>query len=174
MKQHWKERRENFKTISTNYTNLDSTINSSGNNQSYGINLSAPIYSGGSISSKVRESIANLSRSEQLLELKLLNTDREAGKSFRTLVAGLSQVEALEAAERSSKVALESNKLGYEVGVRINIDVLNAQKQLFSTQRDLESARYNVLKSKIQLLASTGRLNIDEVKKINSLITKSN
>ncbi len=161
-------------SISTNYTNLDSTINSSGNNQSYGINLSAPIYSGGSISSKVRESIANLSRSEQLLELKLLNTDREAGKSFRTLVAGLSQVEALEAAERSSKVALESNKLGYEVGVRINIDVLNAQKQLFSTQRDLESARYNVLKSKIQLLASTGRLSIDEVKKINSLISGSN
>ncbi len=161
-------------SVSTSYTDLDSTINTSGNNQSYGISLSAPIYSGGSISAKARESVANLLRSEQLLELKLLNADRVAGKSFRTLVAGLSQVEALEAAERSSKVALESNKLGYEVGVRINIDVLNAQKQLFSTQRDLASARYSVLESKIQLLASIGKLNIDEVKKINLLISGSN
>ncbi len=161
-------------SVSTSYTNHDTTINSSGNNQSYGISLSAPIYSGGSISSKVRESVANLLRSEQLLELKLLNVDRLAGKSFRTLVAGLSQVEALEAAERSSKVALESNKLGYEVGVRINIDVLNAQKQLFSTQRDLASARYSVLKSKIQLLASIGKLDLGEVKKINLLISESN
>jgi outer membrane protein len=83
-------------------------------------------------------------------------------------------VEALEAAEASSKVALESNKLGYEVGVRINIDVLNAQRQLFSTQRDLAIARYDVLKSKLQLLSATGSLNINEVKKISNLMLRNN
>jgi outer membrane protein len=83
-------------------------------------------------------------------------------------------VEALEAAEASSKVALESNKLGYEVGVRINIDVLNAQRQLFSTQRDLAIARYDVLKSKLQLLSATGTLNINEVKKISNLMLRNN
>ena len=89
-------------------------------------------------------------------------------------MAGLSQVEALEAAESSSKIALESNKLGYEVGVRINIDVLNAQRQLFSTQRDLASARYDVLKAQFLLLESVGELSLTEVVKISELIEAAN
>ena len=104
----------------------------------------------------------------------MLNADRSAGKSFRTYIAGLSQVEALEAAEESSKVALESNKLGYEVGVRINIDVLNAQRQLFSTQRDLAIARYDVLRARLELLSAIGDLDLSAVKQISLLISDSN
>ena len=104
----------------------------------------------------------------------MLNADRLAGKSFRTFIAGLSQVEALEAAEESSKVALESNKLGYEVGVRINIDVLNAQRQLFSTQRDLAVARYEVLKAKLELLSAVGDLDLSAVEEVSKLISDSN
>jgi outer membrane protein len=59
--------------------------------------------------------------------------------------SGQAQVKALEAAELSSQSALDANKLGYQVGVRINIDVLNAQSQLFQTKRDLAKARYDVL-----------------------------
>ena len=63
----------------------------------------------------------------------------------------------LEAAEASSQSALEANRLGYQVGVRINIDVLNSQSQLFQTKRDLALARYNVLIGHLKLRRPTAR-----------------
>ena len=161
-------------TLSTGHSKQESLSTLSQDNQIITLNVAAPIFLGGSISASKRQAIADNEREKKNLELALLNADRVAGKSFRTLIAGVSQVEALEAAEASSKVALESNKLGYEVGVRINIDVLNAQRQLFSTQRDLAIARYDVLKSKLQLLSATGSLNINEVKKISNLMLRNN
>ena len=86
--------------------------------------------------------------------------------------SGLSQVKALEAAEVSSNSALESNKLGYEVGVRINIDVLNAQQQLYSTRRDLAKARYDTLVNSLKLKAATGSLTESDMAQINSLLSK--
>jgi hypothetical protein len=68
------------------------------------------------------------------------------------------QVKALEAAEASSKLALEATQLGYKVGVRVNLDVLNAQTQLFSTQRDLAKARYDVLVTSLKLRQAAGQL----------------
>ncbi len=86
--------------------------------------------------------------------------------------SGLSQFKALEAAEVSSNSALESNKLGYEVGVRINIDVLNAQQQLYSTRRDLAKARYDTLINSLKLKAATGSLTESDIAQINSLLSK--
>ena len=70
---------------------------------------------------------------------------RPTRSAFFGVQSGQGQVQALEAAEASSQSALDANKLGYQVGVRINIDVLNAQSQLYQTKRDLAQARYNVL-----------------------------
>jgi outer membrane protein len=83
--------------------------------------------------------------------------------------SGLSQVRALEAAEISSKSALESNRLGYEVGVRINIDVLNAQQQLYSTRRDLAKARYETLMNSLRLKAAAGNLSEADLARFNEL-----
>jgi len=88
------------------------------------------------------------------------------------VLAGLSQVKAYEAAERSSRLALESNLLGYEVGVRINIDVLNAQQQLYTTQRDLSKARYDTLINSLKLKASAGALSESDIDDINGLLAK--
>jgi outer membrane protein len=84
--------------------------------------------------------------------------------------SGIEQVRALTAAERSSQLALESNQLGYQVGVRINIDVLNAAQQLFSTQRDLAKARYDVLLNGLRLRNTAGELTEAEVAKVNALL----
>ncbi len=84
--------------------------------------------------------------------------------------SGLSQVSALEAAERSSLLALDANKLGYEVGVRINIDVLNAQQQLYSTRRDLAKARYDTLVASLKLKAASGSLSEADLEAINALL----
>ena len=161
-------------SLSANNSTIDSTTSITQDIKTATLSISAPIYKGGSISSSERQAISELKREENTLEFEMLNADRSAGKSFRTFVAGLSQVEALEAAEESSKVALESNKLGYEVGVRINIDVLNAQRQLFSTQRDLAIARYDALRAKLELLSAIGDLDLSAVKQISQLISDSN
>jgi outer membrane protein len=86
------------------------------------------------------------------------------------LTSGLSQVQALQAAEDSSRLALEANQLGYKVGVRINIDVLNSQSQLYQTQRDLAQARYNVLLGALKLRQANGTLKPDDLQSVNALL----
>ncbi len=83
------------------------------------------------------------------------------------LINGIAQVGALEQARISSQSALDSNKLGYEVGVRINIDVLNAQQQLYSTERDLAVARYNTITNHLKLKAAAGSLVEQDLEEVN-------
>ena len=93
----------------------------------------------------------------------MLEAQKRGHRLYHYLAPHLSyvdgQVRALEAAEASSQSALDANRLGYQVGVRINIDVLNAQSQLFQTKRDLAQARYNVLLGHLRLrgLCDDGR-----------------
>ena len=83
---------------------------------------------------------------------------------------GIAQVKALQQALKSSESLLEASKLGQEVGVRTNLDVLNAQQQLYSTRRDLYQAEYNYLVSQLQLKAATGTLNEEDIAKINQAL----
>ena len=78
---------------------------------------------------------------------------------------------ALEAAESSSQLALEATELGYKVGVRVNLDVLNAQTQLYTTRRDLAKARYDVLLGSLKLRQAAGQLQPDDLININRLLT---
>jgi outer membrane protein len=88
------------------------------------------------------------------------------------VVSGMGQVKALEAAESSSQVALDANKLGYSVGVRINIDVLNSQSQLFQTKRDLAKARYDVLVGSLKLRQASGLLKEDDLQGVNAMLER--
>ena len=90
-----------------------------------------------------------------------------ARQAYLGVVNGVAQVGALEQALVSSQSALDSNKLGYEVGVRINIDVLNAQQQLFSTKRDLAVARYNTITTQLKLKAAAGSLSEADLEQVN-------
>ena len=84
--------------------------------------------------------------------------------------SGIAQVSALEQALISSKSALESNRLGDEVGVRINIDVLNAQQQVATTQRDLSKAYYDSLLAQLRLKAATASLGEADVQALNGFL----
>ena len=88
------------------------------------------------------------------------------------MASGLSQVKALEAAQNSSQVALEANKLGYNVGIRINIDVLNAQSQLYQTKGELAKARYAVLVGSLKLKQANGTLSSEDLVAVNNLLDK--
>ncbi|OYU74223.1 MAG: channel protein TolC, partial [Burkholderiales bacterium PBB5] len=84
----------------------------------------------------------------------------------------LGQVKALEAAESSTKLALEATQLGYKVGVRVNLDVLNAQSQLVDTQRDLAKARYDVLVNSLKLRLASGQLLPQDLNAIDALLKR--
>ena len=129
--------------------------------------LAVPIYQGGAISSREREAAALYEKSKQDLEAARRTTALSARQSYLAVINGIAQVGALEQAFVSSTSALESNKLGYEVGVRINIDVLNAQQQLYSTRRDLAVARYNTITSHLKLKAAAGSLRDEDLEEVN-------
>ena len=119
---------------------------------------------------QVRQAVALQEKTRQDLELSKRSAALSARQSFLGVTNGMAQVRALEAALVSSQSALDSNKLGYEVGVRINIDVLNAQQQLFSTKRDLSKARYDTLVNGLKLKAAAGSLSEEDVAAVNRLL----
>jgi outer membrane protein len=133
----------------------------------FGLQLAVPLYQGGGISSREREAAANYEKAKQDLANARRSSVLSAQQSFLAVINGVAQVRALEQALVSSQSALDSNKLGYEVGVRINIDVLNAQQQLFSTRRDLAVARYNTITSHLRLKAAAGSLRDEDLEEVN-------
>jgi outer membrane protein len=135
-----------------------------------GIQLSVPLFTGGYNSSKITEALALSDKANSDLEASRRAADQNVRQSFVGVTNGLAQVKALEAAEVSSNSALESNKLGYQVGIRINIDVLNAQQQLYSTKRDLAKARYDTLMNGLKLKAAAGTLSEPDVIAVNVLL----
>jgi len=139
-------------------------------NRTIGLQLSIPLYAGGSVSSQVRQAVANREKAQQDLESARRAAALSARQSYVGVTNGMAQVKALEAALVSSRSALDSNKLGYEVGVRINIDVLNAQQQVFSTLRDLSRARYDTILNGLRLKAASGTLGEADVEEVNRLL----
>ena len=144
-----------------------SPIGSTTTNSSIGLQLALPLYQGGAISSREREAAANYEKAKQDLENARRTAALATRQSYLGVINGIAQVGALEQALVSSQSALDSNKLGYEVGVRINIDVLNAQQQLFSTRRDLALARYNTITTQLKLKAAVGSLRVQDLEEVN-------
>ncbi len=136
-----------------------------------GLQLALPLYQGGAIRSREREATANFEKAKQDLENARRSSAFSARQSYLAVINGIAQVKALEQALVSSQSALDSNKVGYEVGVRINIDVLNAQQQLFSTRRDRALARYNTITSHLRLKAAAGALIEDDLEEVNRAVT---
>jgi outer membrane protein len=142
------------------------------NTATIGVAFNLPLFAGFATQNRIRETLSLEEKAQADLEA----TRRSVAQSVRTayfgLVSGQGQVKALEAAEASSQSALEANRLGYQVGVRINIDVLNAQSQLFQTKRDLAQARYNVLLGQLKLRQANGTLVPEDLARLNELVVK--
>ena len=147
-----------------------SDLNPRINSGSVGLVLNMPLYTGGLIQSRVREALALQERANSELDFARRNAANAARDAYTGVNFGLAQVSALESAEVSARTQLESTQLGYEVGVRIQLDVLNATTQLVVTQRDLKSARYNVLLAGLRLKAAAGTLREDDIAAVNALL----
>jgi len=142
------------------------------NNSSVGLQLSVPLYQGGGISSREREAAYNLERTRQELENARRTAALATRQAYLAVINGIAQISALEQALVSSQSALQSNRLGYEVGVRINIDVLNAQQQVFSTRRDLAVARYNTITNFLRLKAAAGALREQDLEEVSRALAQ--
>ncbi len=135
-----------------------------------GLQLSVPIFAGGGVSSREREAVALRDKAAADLDNARRQAALGARQAYLGVTSGLSQVRAYEAAVASSQSALDSNKLGYEVGVRINIDVLNAQSQLYDTRQKLVKARLDTLIAQLRLKSAAGNLAEDDLAAINVLL----
>ena len=140
------------------------------NTATLGVAFNMPLYTGQASQNRIRETVALEEKARNDLEAAQRNVTQSTRTAFFGLESGLSQVKALQAAEASSQSALDANKLGYQVGVRINIDVLNSQSQLFQTKRDLAKARHDVLLGQLRLRQAAGVLTAEDVKSVDALL----
>ncbi len=134
---------------------------------SIGVQLAVPIYQGGFVDSKVRQAIAQQEKARQDLETARRTALYLAQTGFTGVTSAAALIKAIDQAVASAEVALQSNKLGQEVGIRTNLDVLNVQQNVFSTRRDLAQAYFNYLIGVLRLKAAVGTLSDQDVEDIN-------
>ncbi len=139
-----------------------------------GLQLQIPLYQGGATSSLVRQAALNKQKAQDDVEIARRQTELDTQRAYLNLSTTIAQVKALDQALISSQSQLDSTKLGYEVGVRTTVDVLNAQQQLFSAKRDLLQARYNYLVNIIRLKAASGVVAEADLLDINQQLVLSN
>ena len=139
-------------------TNNDTvtSVNSRYDNKTIGLQLSVPIYAGGYVSSTVRQAVASLERTRELLEAQRRDLGVRVHREFRGVTEGVLRISALEQAVRSAELAVDSNQKSAKAGSRTTIDVLNAEQQKTIAQRDLAQARYVYLVSLMRLQSLAG------------------
>lgn len=161
---------------SYNDTRASGSVNGFGSdlqNGQIGLQLEIPIYQGGLVNARVREAVALRQQALETLEAARRQAELETRTAYLNLTGNVAQVEAFEQALVSSRSQLESTQLGYEVGVRTSVDVLNAQQQFYTAQRDLLQARYNYLLSVLQLKAATGLIDESDLADVSQRMTAS-
>ena len=136
-----------------------------------GVELRWPLFSGGAVSSRVRQSLALEDRARDMLTQTERQTVLDTRRYYLAVTSGVAQVKALEQALSASRKANESTELGYRTGVNTGLDVLNAQQNLFSVESDLSQAKYGYLMSRLRLQDTVGTLSENDLATINSLLT---
>ena len=159
-------------SVGANYATGDSIIPGTTRSASIGVELNWPLYTGGAVQNRIKETVALEQRSRDEFESARRTVAQNTRVAYFGVQSGEALVKALEAAESSSRLSLEATQLGYKVGVRVNIDVLNAQTQLFQTQRDLFKSRYDVLVNSLRLRQASGQLTPNDLLAVNSLLAR--
>ena len=135
---------------------------------SVGLQLNVPLYTGGSISSRVRQARFEFEAAQEDLDQQRRSVNRQVRNAYRGVIAGISSVEALKASTISAQSALEATQAGFEVGTRTMVDVLNAQRDLFQAKSNFATSRYNYVLSGLELKQATGILSPEDLEQVNS------
>jgi outer membrane protein len=140
------------------------------NSAQVGLAFSWPIWDGGAIDAGVREAIRLGERAAADVEAAEREAEYEVRRLFRRLGSGLAMLSALRNAERSAETTLRSTQRAWEVGVRVNQDVLDAQQQWFATRRDLARARYEFIADTLRLRRAAGVLEDADIERLSALL----
>lgn len=138
---------------------------------SVGVQIVIPLFSGLSTAGRVSETALLAEQARQNVAAAAQTATEQTERAFFDLQSSLARVNALAAAEDSSRASFEGTQRGYNAGLRLNLDVLNAQAQLFQTRTDLARARYNVLVQGLRLSAAAGSLLPESLLAVNRLLT---
>jgi outer membrane protein len=174
---------ETAKARAGNYPTLDAVASAGGGRStvaagfsgpntatSIGVQFNLPLFAGFSVQNRIKETLLLEKRAHDQLEAARRSVTQTTRQAYYVLLSGAAQVKALEAAEASSQLALEATQVGYRVGIRVNVDVLNAQNQLYTTRRDLARARYDVILEILRLDQAAGHLVTSDIIAINKLL----
>jgi outer membrane protein len=153
---------------------LTSSIGATNQYDQVGLTLSIPIFSGGAVSSKVRQAGYQYEEARANLDRAQREASDKAAQAYLNYVNGVAQTLALEEAVLSGLAAVAADKRGVEVGLRLNLDVLNAEQQLFQSKRELVKAKFDALIAGLKLRAAAGNLSGDDVEKLNALLALEN
>lgn len=140
--------------------------------KSIGVQLNVPIFQGFSTQSRVREALALQEKALNDLENTKRNIILQVRQQYLNVTNGIAQINALKQALKSSQTQLDSTVLGQQVGVRTEVDVLNAQQQMFAAKRDLAKAYHSYLMARLRLSAEAGELDEDRLLQINAMLIK--
>lgn len=139
---------------------------------SVAVTLNLPLFAGFAVQNRVKETLSLEEQSRNTLEAARRSVAQATRQTFFGVQSQQARVKALEAAESSNQLALEATQLGYKVGVRVNLDVLNAQTQLFNARSELAKARYDVLVNSLRLRQAAGQLKPEDLTALNALLVK--
>jgi outer membrane protein len=135
-----------------------------------GLTLTVPIFSGGATQSMVRQSIYQRDVAQDTLESQRRQVTRDTLNYYRSVIAGIAQVQAGQAAVDSGKKALDATRAGFSVGTKTILDVLTAIQTLTSSESDYSTARHQLVLNKLLLKQSSGTADLQDVETINTLL----
>ena len=148
----------------------DADVGVDRNDAIIGLQLSIPLYTGGGVQAATRQARARYQAAQDVLEQRRRAVETQVRNAYRGVLASISLVKALEAAEVSSKSALEATEAGFDVGTRTLVDVLDSQRDLLRVQRDLDESRYQYVLNNLSLLQAAGTLASSNVQQANKLL----
>ena len=135
---------------------------------SIGLQLKFPLYTGGQVSSRVREALSRKQETQDELLGTQRSVVRETNKVFRNTLTEMNRINALRTAVESTETALKSIQAGYKAGTRTNLDILRAQRELYKARLDYSASKYKYVSNYFQLKNITGNLSENDVQIINA------
>lgn len=154
--------------------NTDATNSLSARSNSYGVEISMPLFQGGALQSRRKQSALEAEASRDAYQQAWRDVGQRTLAAWRTLQADLLRINARQQAIRSAQSALRATESGYEVGTRNIVDVLNAQRGLFAAQRDYANARHDYILSSLSLKALAGLLATEDLLQIDQWLSPEN
>ncbi|EFE93667.1 TolC family outer membrane protein [Serratia odorifera] len=155
-----------YASHSENDSSSDNTVNQKYRTDSIGVQVSMPIYSGGGVAASTRQAAARYGQAMYEMDAQVGTTLNDLRKQFNLCISSRAKLAAYELAVKSATTQVEATRKSVLAGQRVNVDVLNAEQQLYSAQRDLASAKYTYIKSWITLLSDSGTLDENDVKRV--------